>query len=195
MAHANAVERNILQTHQYPCASLNHKAKQSVSAGRRRYSEALQIFLQGLTAPSHVVNAITIAMFKKYALVSLIHNGEPTCGSPCPCCKQFVPCALMQCRSGQIQANSSTACGRAHSVLCYCRAHRPAAKVHAISCDKVNQVRCSGVYRAGKCIFQQKATRFSCHSREASRPFHRGVHSHCLAHLWLVSCTKRYTSI
>lgn len=45
-------------------------------AGRRRYSEALQIFLQGLTAPTHVVNAITVATYKKYALVSLIHNGK-----------------------------------------------------------------------------------------------------------------------
>ena len=48
------------------------------NAGRRRYPEALQIFLQGLTAPTYVVSAITVAMYKKYALVSLIHNGE-TC--------------------------------------------------------------------------------------------------------------------
>ena len=47
-------------------------------AGRRRYPEALQIFLQGLTAPTYVVNAITVATYKKYTLVCLIHNGK-TC--------------------------------------------------------------------------------------------------------------------
>lgn len=48
-------------------------------AGRRKYSEALQLFVQGLTVPSYAVNAITIATYKKYALVSLIHNGEQFC--------------------------------------------------------------------------------------------------------------------
>lgn len=34
------------------------------------------MLLQGLTAPTFVVNAITVAIYKKYVLVSLIHNGE-----------------------------------------------------------------------------------------------------------------------
>ncbi len=34
------------------------------------------MFVQGLTAPTFVVNAITIATYKKYALVSLIHSGK-----------------------------------------------------------------------------------------------------------------------
>ena len=36
----------------------------------------MHMFLQGLTAPTYVVNAITIATYKKYALVSLIHTGK-----------------------------------------------------------------------------------------------------------------------
>lgn len=47
-----------------------------IYTGRRKYPEALQIFVQGLTVPSYAVNAITIATYKKYALVSLIHNGH-----------------------------------------------------------------------------------------------------------------------
>lgn len=46
------------------------------TAGRRKYPEALHMFVQGLTAPTFVVNAITIATYKKYALVSLIHSGK-----------------------------------------------------------------------------------------------------------------------
>jgi hypothetical protein len=47
-------------------------------AGRRRYAAALEQFLQALTAPSMVVNAITVAAYKKYVLVSLLHAGELT---------------------------------------------------------------------------------------------------------------------
>lgn len=54
-------------------------------AGRRRYPEALHMFLQGLTAPTFVVNAITIATYKKYALVSLIHSGKSV-GTCCLSC-------------------------------------------------------------------------------------------------------------
>ncbi len=44
-------------------------------AGRKAYARALGLLLHGLTAPTQVVNAITVAMYKKYALVSLIHAG------------------------------------------------------------------------------------------------------------------------
>lgn len=46
-------------------------------AGRKRYSEALQLLLQALTAPTMVVNAITMTCYKLYVLVSLIHTGKP----------------------------------------------------------------------------------------------------------------------
>lgn len=49
-----------------------------IHIGRRKYPEALHMFVQGLTAPTFVVNAITIATYKKYALVSLIHSGSVT---------------------------------------------------------------------------------------------------------------------
>lgn len=49
-------------------------------AGRKQYPEALQLLLQALTAPTMVVNAITVAAFKKYTLVSLIHSGENKAG-------------------------------------------------------------------------------------------------------------------
>jgi hypothetical protein len=48
------------------------------SAGRKQLSRALELFLQGLTAPTMVCSAITAATYKKYSLVSLIHTGAPT---------------------------------------------------------------------------------------------------------------------
>lgn len=47
-----------------------------IHIGRHRYPEALHMLLQGLTAPTYVTNAITVATWKKYALVSLIHTGN-----------------------------------------------------------------------------------------------------------------------
>ena len=44
-------------------------------AGRKQWARALELFLQGLTAPTMVCSAITAATYKKYALVSLIHAG------------------------------------------------------------------------------------------------------------------------
>ncbi|KAA6424269.1 MAG: hypothetical protein FRX49_05481 [Trebouxia sp. A1-2] len=52
-----------------------------IHIGRRKYPEALHMFVQGLTAPTFVVNAITIATYKKYALVSLIHSDASPGGS------------------------------------------------------------------------------------------------------------------
>lgn len=55
-------------------------------AGRKQYARALGLLLHGLTAPTQVVNAITVATYKKYALVSLIHAGArpppPPAGLP-----------------------------------------------------------------------------------------------------------------
>ena len=45
-------------------------------SGRKHYREALQLLLQALTAPTMVVNAITVAAYKKFVLVHLIHSGE-----------------------------------------------------------------------------------------------------------------------
>ena len=42
---------------------------------RRRYSRALQLLLTAITAPTMVVNAITVACLKKYVLISLLHTG------------------------------------------------------------------------------------------------------------------------
>lgn len=46
------------------------------AAARKRYPEALECLLAALTAPSMVSNAITVAAYKKWALVNLIHNGK-----------------------------------------------------------------------------------------------------------------------
>ena len=43
----------------------------------RRYADALELFLYGLTAPTMVLNAITMCSYKKYILVSLLHTGTP----------------------------------------------------------------------------------------------------------------------
>ena len=43
---------------------------------RRRYACALELLLTAITAPTQVVNAITVACLKKYVLVSLIHRWE-----------------------------------------------------------------------------------------------------------------------
>ncbi|CAL8463099.1 g2633 [Coccomyxa elongata] len=47
-----------------------------VYTGLRDYSKALNMFLYTLTAPTMVVNAITMAAYKKFVLVSLIHAGS-----------------------------------------------------------------------------------------------------------------------
>jgi COP9 signalosome complex subunit 3 len=44
--------------------------------GHRRYSRAMELFLTALTAPTHVMNAITVACLKKYILVALLHLGS-----------------------------------------------------------------------------------------------------------------------
>jgi COP9 signalosome complex subunit 3 len=45
-------------------------------AGRKQYGSALERLLAVLTAPSMVVNAITLTAYKKYVLVSLIQHGQ-----------------------------------------------------------------------------------------------------------------------
>ncbi len=47
----------------------------SHAVGVKNYSKALNMFLYTLTAPTMVVNAITMAAYKRYVLVSLIHAG------------------------------------------------------------------------------------------------------------------------
>jgi hypothetical protein len=49
-------------------------------AGRKQWARALELFMQGLTAPTMVCSAITAATYKKYALVSLIHAGATASG-------------------------------------------------------------------------------------------------------------------
>lgn len=44
--------------------------------GRKQHGRAMELFLLGLTAPTHVLNAITAATYKKYVLVSIIHTGK-----------------------------------------------------------------------------------------------------------------------
>lgn len=43
---------------------------------RRRYAHALELLLTAVTAPTMVLNAITVACLKKFMLVSLIHAGS-----------------------------------------------------------------------------------------------------------------------
>ena len=45
-------------------------------AGLKEHAKALAMFLFALTAPTMVVNAITMAAFRKHVLVSLIHTGQ-----------------------------------------------------------------------------------------------------------------------
>lgn len=42
---------------------------------RRRYARALELLLTALTAPTLVLNAITVACLKKYLVLSLVHAG------------------------------------------------------------------------------------------------------------------------
>jgi hypothetical protein len=63
-------------------------------AGRKQLPRALELFLQGLTAPSMVCSAITAATYKKYVLVSLIHTGAAV--HDCvPCCCLFATFSLL----------------------------------------------------------------------------------------------------
>ncbi|GBG42279.1 hypothetical protein CBR_g75710, partial [Chara braunii] len=48
----------------------------TVYIGLKRFNKALQLFHHAITAPSTVLNAITIAAYKKFVLVSLIVNGQ-----------------------------------------------------------------------------------------------------------------------
>lgn len=52
-----------------------HAGPYCCCAGRKRYADALRLLLYAITAPTFVVNAITMAAHKKYVLVSLIHTG------------------------------------------------------------------------------------------------------------------------
>lgn len=44
--------------------------------GLKRFGKALECFQHAITAPATVLSAITIETYKKYVLVSLIHNGQ-----------------------------------------------------------------------------------------------------------------------
>ncbi|KAL4424036.1 hypothetical protein ABPG75_001337 [Micractinium tetrahymenae] len=46
-----------------------------IEIGRRRYAHALELLLTAITAPTLVLNAITLACLKKFTLVSLLHAG------------------------------------------------------------------------------------------------------------------------
>lgn len=48
-------------------------------AGRKQYKRAMVLLLLGLTAPTHVVNAITVTIYKKYTLLSLLLHGAHLC--------------------------------------------------------------------------------------------------------------------
>lgn len=63
----------------------------STLTGRKQYGPALERLLAVLTAPSMVVNAITLTAYKKYVLVSLIQHGQARLLSP----------QMIICSSGQ----------------------------------------------------------------------------------------------
>ncbi|KAI8464947.1 MAG: hypothetical protein J3K34DRAFT_99745 [Monoraphidium minutum] len=46
------------------------------AAGRKQWVRALELWLQAVTAPTYVGNAITVACYKKFVLGSLIHTGS-----------------------------------------------------------------------------------------------------------------------
>ncbi|ESQ41388.1 hypothetical protein EUTSA_v10013615mg [Eutrema salsugineum] len=57
-----------------------------ICIGRKRFQKALELLFNVVTAPMHLVNAIAVEAYKKYILVSLIHNGQfsnslPKCAS------------------------------------------------------------------------------------------------------------------
>ncbi len=60
----------------------NSPCCRSVCTGRKQYARALELLVQSLTAPTNVGSAITVAAYKQYVLVSLIHTGE----QPITCC-------------------------------------------------------------------------------------------------------------
>ena len=124
------------------------------AAGRRKYSQALQALIQGLTVPSYAVNAIAIATYKKYALVSLIHNGEP--------CLLLLYALHVVKKLFQVLKLACRSCG-------------PFTEVYTISGHALHQVRCTGIHRACICILQQKAARSACSGGKAPSPLHRGI--------------------
>jgi hypothetical protein len=57
-----------------------------ICIGLKRFQKALELLYNVVTAPMHQVNAIALEAYKKYILVSLIHNGQftntlPKCAS------------------------------------------------------------------------------------------------------------------
>ena len=54
----------------------------AIYAGLKEHEKALTMFLFALTAPTMVVNAITMAAFRKHVLVSLIHTGTTSDALP-----------------------------------------------------------------------------------------------------------------
>ena len=55
-----------------------------ICAGRRRYRAALGRLQAVLTAPTMVVNAITLAAYKKWLLLSLICHGKACLSNQLP---------------------------------------------------------------------------------------------------------------
>ncbi|KAK9809877.1 hypothetical protein WJX72_000853 [[Myrmecia] bisecta] len=76
-----------------------------IHIGRKSYAQALDLLLQGLTAPTMVVNAITLAAYKKYALVSLIHQGN------LPPLPKYMPTTLQRSLKTECQAYQEFAAG------------------------------------------------------------------------------------
>ncbi|CAN8256350.1 unnamed protein product [Cochlearia groenlandica] len=53
-----------------------------ICIGLKRFEKALELFYNVFTAPMYIVNIIAIEAYKKYILVSLIHNGQYTDSLP-----------------------------------------------------------------------------------------------------------------
>ena len=66
-------------------------------AGLKEHEKALTMFLFATTAPTMVVNAITMAAFRKHVLVSLIHTGAAlTALLQLPCLARHPYCSCIQ---------------------------------------------------------------------------------------------------
>eukprot|EP00877_Chromochloris_zofingiensis_P003663 jgi/Chrzof1/13298/Cz07g28020.t1 len=69
-----------------------------IHIGRKQYARAVELFVQAMTSPTMVGNAITVACYKKYVLTSLIHTGTV------PALPKFTPSKVRQVVEGESRA-------------------------------------------------------------------------------------------
>ncbi len=139
---------------------LKHTLSALCAAARKRYPEALECLLAALTAPSMVSNAITVAAYKKWALVNLIHNGK------LPGLPRWAPVAVsraVKLEGGPYQVRSlCTWCRHPFGYLFAFSVERPSNGVEMSRAVKLEDGPCQVPSQSSKCGCVDAFIRHAC---------------------------------